>query len=161
MSCRWWARSPRRWKCSPTEAGVRMELSLPPSLPRALADGPRVAQVLRNLLSNAIKFTPRGGTVTVEAAAGPDRLAIRVRDTGVGIVQEHQARIFERFYQAPESAGGDDAGHGDARDARRHAAGQGLGLAIVRIIVEGHGGAVQVQSAPGKGSAFTFTLPLA
>jgi len=104
-------------------------------------------QVLRNLLTNAMKFAP-GGTVTVSAEQAADRIFVRVTDTGVGIAPEHQDKIFDRFFQVTPSPS----------NGRTH--GQGLGLAIVRIIAEQHGGAVSVQSAPRRGSTFTVDLPL-
>jgi signal transduction histidine kinase/GAF domain-containing protein len=116
-------------------------------LPLVLADGPRIAQVIRNLVTNAVKFTRAGGSVTVSADVTPEQLVIRVQDTGVGIAPEHLERIFERFYQVTTSV----------PDGRAH--GQGLGLAIVRIIVEGHGGQVQVSSTLHEGSTFTVRLP--
>jgi NtrC-family two-component system sensor histidine kinase KinB len=130
------------------EAGLRLELVAPERLPPVLADAPRIAQVLRNLLANAIKFTPRGGGVTLSAEADAAYVVLRVRDTGIGIAPEHQAKIFDRFYQAPAAA------------EQGRARGQGLGLAIARIIVEGHGGTVTVESAPGHGSIFTVRLLL-
>jgi signal transduction histidine kinase len=130
-------------------AGIALVLELPPELPLVLGDGPRLRQVARNLISNAVKFTPAGGQVTVSAAVEPGWLVMRVRDTGVGISPEHQEHIFERFYQV------------DTVGAHGRFQGQGLGLAIVRIITEGHGGSVAVESAPGAGSTFIVRLPLA
>lgn len=129
------------------DIGVTLLDQVPDELPPVRADGPRVAQVMRNLLGNALKFTRAGGQVTVSSEVTPDQLAIRVRDTGVGIAPEHQTNIFERFFQVAASA----------PSGRAH--GQGLGLAIVRIIVEGHGGHVDVSSVPQQGSTFTVSLP--
>ena len=129
------------------DASVRLISELPPSLPPVFADGPRIAQVARNLLTNAVKFTPAGGRVTVSAYATEDTVLLRVADTGVGIAPEHRQKIFDRFYQVGDAA------------LRGRAQGQGLGLAIVQIILEGHGGAIRVESAPEQGSAFTVTLP--
>ena len=119
-----------------------------PDLPPALADRQRVAQVLGNLLRNAVRHTPTGGLIAVRAERRGDRVAVTVEDTGEGIAPEHLPHIFERFYR------GDTA-----RD--RAGGGAGLGLAIVRELVEAMGGTVTVASAPGEGSRFTFTLPLA
>lgn len=130
------------------DSGVRLALDVSASLPKVVADGPRVTQVLRNLISNAIKFTPEGGTVTVSAEVTSARLTLRVQDTGIGIAPEHQEKVFGRFYQVGEGV------------PRGRAQGHGLGLAIVRIIVEGHGGSVRVASAPHGGSVFTVELPL-
>jgi signal transduction histidine kinase/GAF domain-containing protein len=131
------------------DVGVRLTMDVPPMLPLVRTDGIRIAQVVRNLLTNAIKFTPAGGVVAVSTESTPDRLLIHVRDTGVGIAPQHLDHIFDRFYQV-----GGTSPHGRAH-------GQGLGLAIVRIIVESHGGTIQVRSAPGQGSTFTISLPLA
>jgi signal transduction histidine kinase len=130
------------------DAQVRLTLQAPPTLPLIRADGPRIAQVARNLISNAIKFTPSGGSALVTVAPSEQEIVLRVADTGIGIPQEDQAKIFDRFYQS------------DAEAPRGQAAGQGLGLAIVRIIVEGHDGTVSVESGPGEGSVFTARLPL-
>src|SRR5215831_5121190 len=130
------------------DAQVRLALQGPPNLPLISADGQRIGQVTRNLISNAIKFTPDGGSVMVSVAATDREITLRVADTGVGIPLEDQARIFDRFYQT-----GAEAQHGQA-------AGQGLGLAIVRIIAEGHDGTVTVESATGQGSVFTVRLPV-
>ncbi len=112
----------------------------------ALADEEQAARVIGNLVHNAIKFTPAGGAITVqaEAAAGGDDVVISVADTGPGIPKDEQARIFERFYKA---------------DPARSTGGTGLGLAIARHIVEGHGGRIWVESTPGQGARFSFTLP--
>ncbi len=111
-------------------------------------DGPRLRQVLLNLAGNAVKFTERGGiTVTAEPGIWPGEVAFAVRDTGVGIAADAQARIFAEFEQADGSA------------TRRHG-GTGLGLAISQRIVERMGGRITVASAPGEGSTFAFTVAL-
>lgn len=114
------------------------------------ADRSRVEQVLMNLLSNAVKFTPKGWiAVRVVPPQGPDGMVqVKVTDTGIGIRPEHQAIIFEKFRQVDSSAS-------------REYPGSGLGLALARHLVEMHGGRIWVDSAPGKGSTFTFTLPAA
>jgi len=129
------------------DAEVRLIADVPDELPLALVDGPRIIQVMRNLLTNAIKFTPTGGDVIVTAEATDTQVVIRVRDTGIGIAPEHLSKIFDRFYQVGE---GTTRGKGQ---------GQGLGLAIVRIIVEGHEGTLNVTSEPRKGSEFTVAFP--
>ena len=100
-----------------------------------------------NLLSNAVKFTPDGGRVDVKAKLDTTEVEIVVRDTGVGIAPEDQAVLFEEFRQV-------------GRDAGRKAEGTGLGLALTKRFVELHGGAIRVESAPGRGSTFTVTLPV-
>lgn len=132
------------------EAHARVDVRLLTPLPAIAADALRLGQVLRNLLSNAIKFSHSGGVIHVTGEATADAIVLRVADDGVGIPPEHQAHIFERFYQVDTDA----SPHGAFR-------GQGLGLAIVRIIIEGHGGSVRVESTPGAGSTFTVTLPRA
>ncbi|MBO9540775.1 HAMP domain-containing protein [bacterium] len=118
----------------------------PPSAPITLvADPDRLIQVLNNLLSNAIKFTPTGGRITVKACKEADgRTRTEVNDTGLGIPPEAVPHLFDQFFQT---------------EAGKKAGGTGLGLPIVRTIVEAHGGEVGVDSAPGKGSSFWFTLP--
>jgi len=111
------------------------------------ADRVRFKQVLYNLLSNAVKFTPRDGKITIEADSDGRSAVISVTDTGIGIRLEDQAMVFEEFRQV-EGAGG------------AHAEGTGLGLAITRRLVEQQGGAISLQSELGKGSRFTFTVPL-
>ena len=109
------------------------------------ADERKVKQVLLNLLSNAIKFTPEGGQVGVRSRLAGDAIEIAVTDTGVGISAGDQRSLFEAFRQV----GSHD----------RKAEGTGLGLAITRSFVELHGGTIRVESEPGRGSAFIFTLP--
>ncbi|HOP40659.1 MAG TPA: ATP-binding protein [Geobacteraceae bacterium] len=114
-------------------------------LPLVQADPDKLEQVLINLLDNAIKFTPAGGSVTVAAVELKDRVRIDVKDTGIGIPPKDISRIFERFYRV------------DAARSRE-LGGTGLGLSIVKHIVQAHGGSVAVESFPGKGSTFSFTL---
>jgi signal transduction histidine kinase len=127
---------------------IALKLDAPRTLPLVRADKDRMKQVLRNLISNAIKFTLSGGTVYVSAEVAGGQLVLRVRDTGIGIPTEHLDHIFERFYQVEKSP------------MFGRFQGQGLGLAIVRIIIEGHGGEIHVESVPGTGSTFTVHLPI-
>lgn len=108
------------------------------------ADRDRVVQVLSNLIGNALGFTSGGGTIVVAAEPGDHELRFSVRDTGPGIEPEHTARLFEPYRQ----------GGGGARRGRL-----GLGLHICRVFVEAHGGRIGVDSAPGEGSTFWFTIP--
>jgi light-regulated signal transduction histidine kinase (bacteriophytochrome) len=108
-------------------------------------DRERIYQVLSNLIGNAIKFTPAGGTITLHAERNGDELLITVADTGRGIAPDEIAFVFDRYWQARRS------GH----------AGAGLGLYIARGIVEAHGGRMWVESPPGAGARFHFTLPIA
>jgi two-component system phosphate regulon sensor histidine kinase PhoR len=128
--------------------GQTLEVDVPADLPAIRADRDRLAQVLINLLDNAIKFTPEGGRIRIEARADGDRLEIAVRDSGPGIPQEDLGRIFERFYRVERS-----------RDRRE--GGTGLGLAIAKHLVQAMDGSIEATSAPGAGSTFRVTLPLA
>jgi signal transduction histidine kinase len=110
-------------------------------------DGPRITQVLTNLIDNGLKFTPVGGQVSVEVRASEDTLLVWVRDTGCGIAEADQARLFRRFQQL-------DMG------MTRRAGGVGLGLAICKAIVEAHGGTIGLESELGVGTSFHFHVPL-
>ncbi len=135
---------------------ITMNVEVPHDFPPIYADPVRMQQVLRNLISNALRFTPSGGNVTIAAsitksaspaaAESSSLLQLDVIDTGYGIAQEHQQRIFERFYQVPQLTSG-------------RTSGLGLGLAIVKMIVELHRGQVHVTSTPQQGSTFTCLLP--
>jgi two-component system phosphate regulon sensor histidine kinase PhoR len=114
----------------------------------AWADRRAVDQVLTNLLDNALKYTDAGGRVTVEIEGQPEGVRVSVSDTGIGIPSEHQARIFERFYRVDKARS-------------RSLGGTGLGLAIVKHLVQAMGGEVFLESEPGRGSTFRFTLPRA
>ena len=126
--------------------GIALEADCDPGVDTIEADQRKVKQVLFNLLSNAVKFTPEGGRITVRARTASDVAEISVQDTGVGIAQEDQGRIFEEFAQA--------------RSGKSTEASTGLGLTIAKRFVELHGGAMTVESAVGLGSTFTFSLPL-
>jgi signal transduction histidine kinase len=126
---------------------IRLEVHVDPAIGEVVADERKVKQVLLNLLSNAVKFTPEGGKITMSAALNGDAVAVSVADTGVGIAAEDQEAIFEEFRQV-----------GD--DYARKREGTGLGLALARRLVELHGGRLSVQSELGKGSTFTFTIPV-
>lgn len=124
------------------EKGITVRPGPADELPPVEADYGRVLQVFGNLVGNAVKFTPAGGEVEVGAARAAEYVRFWVRDTGPGIEREHLPRMFDRFWQARRG---------------RHS-GAGLGLSIVRSIVEGHGGQVWAESEPGAGSTFHFTL---
>jgi len=134
-------------RCRAAEAEIELLTELAP-VERCVGDRDRLAQVLDNLLSNAIKFTPPGGRVVVRLAHDGAQMRIEVADTGVGIPPADQPHLFDRFYRAR-----------NATD--QSVPGLGLGLTIVRTIVEGHGGSVAVRSAPGAGARFTVLLPAA
>ena len=127
--------------------GVSLTALLPDNLPAVQADPDRVSQVLRNLLVNALLHTPAGGSVTVNAISASAMVEVAVADTGVGIARESLPHIFERFWRADP--------------ARARMGGTGLGLSIAQSLVEAQGGRIWVESAPGRGSTFRFTLPVA
>jgi two-component system phosphate regulon sensor histidine kinase PhoR len=114
-------------------------------LPAIPADKGRVRQVIANLVHNAIKFTPTGGEITITTGALEKSVAVGITDTGIGIPKEELPRVFERFYK---------------RDKARTGEGTGMGLAIAKHVVEAHGGSIRVESEEGKGSTFSFSLPL-
>ena len=122
--------------------GIRLDVDAPPDLPRVHVDRSQIERVIANLVTNAMRATPAGGTITVAAARRGDEVAISIADTGSGIPRDYLPRIFEPFVQVPNASGG----------------GAGLGLTISRRIVEAHGGRFTVQSEPGRGATFTFTV---
>ena len=134
------------WRQAAHEQGLTWQMDIPDSIPVVDIDPDRLAQVIGNLLSNAIKYTTEG-TVAVEAAVEEDSVAIVVRDTGIGISHDEQTRIFEPFYRS--------------RRDTRFPQGMGLGLSIARDLVVAHGGRLEVESTPGRGSRFTIWLPQA
>ena len=125
----------------------KFELDFPADFPPIWADPERLQEVLSNLVSNAVKYSPSGGTVWVGGRVDGTGVTVYVADQGIGIPPEEHERIFERFYQV-------DGG------LTRQYAGTGLGLALVKEIVESHGGWVTVESEVGAGSTFTMHLPL-
>jgi signal transduction histidine kinase len=131
---------------SASEVPVQLASDVAERLPAVEADDVRILQVLGNLISNARRFTPPGGSITLGAGATGDRVRFFVSDTGQGIAPEHTAHIFDWFWRASHD---------------RAERGTGLGLAIAKGIVEAHGGRIDVESAPGRGSTFSFTVPVA
>jgi GAF domain-containing protein len=127
--------------------GIALHLDLDPRLDQLVGDERKVKQVLLNLLSNAVKFTPEEGRISVKAGLTDGAVEIAVTDTGIGIAPEDQAAIFEEFRQV----GSDDA---------RKQEGTGLGLTLAKKFIELHRGQIWVESDLGRGSTFTFTLPL-
>jgi signal transduction histidine kinase len=125
---------------------LQFELDLEPRLPSIRGDHDRLQQVIQNLLNNAMKFTSEG-SIGLQAAAHGDQLRIEVWDTGVGIAAQDQERVFEKFQQVGDTLTGKPKG-------------TGLGLTIVRDIVAHHGGRLQLDSEPGRGSRFTIVLPI-
>ena len=126
---------------------LALEIAVPPGVV-AVADREKVQQIVINLLSNALKFTPAGGRVRVDAAAGGRAVRLRVLDTGIGIPPEKQATVFDPFVQVDMSP-------------TRRSEGSGLGLAISRELARGMGGDLSLESTPGVGSTFILALPSA
>ena len=127
--------------------GIALRVDVDPRLGEVGGDERKVKQVLLNLLSNAVKFTPEGGTIGLKAGRRDAEVEISVSDTGIGIAPEDQVTIFEEFRQV-------------GSDETRKQEGTGLGLTLAKKFVELHGGRIWVESEPGRGSTFTFTLPL-
>ncbi len=125
--------------------GQHLSVWVPDGL-MALIDEEQIGRVIGNLVHNAVKFAPEGGIISISAQAVGEDVQVCVSDTGPGIPKDEQSRIFERFYKA---------------DRARSKGGTGLGLAIARHIVEGHGGRIWVESTPGQGATFCFTVPKA
>jgi len=119
---------------------------VPDSLPQAVVDQLRFERIITNLLTNASKFTPEGGKIRLLVRDGDGNLTVEVRDSGVGIPKSELGRIFKPYYRGKAS--------------EPSCTGLGLGLAIVKELVDLHQGKVWVKSKPGKGSTFTFSLPL-
>ncbi len=128
------------------QKGLEMVCDVEPGLPEICADPDRLIQVVINLISNAVKFTPQG-RVTIQARGLESDVQVSVTDQGIGIALEDQQRLFEKFTQIGDSLTGKPKG-------------TGLGLAISKEIIEHHGGRIWVESQPGKGSTFIFTLPI-
>ena len=124
--------------------GITLALTCDDGLEMIQGDARKVRQVIFNLLANAVKFTPDGGNIEVRARALDGEARVSVRDTGLGIAPEEQVRLFEEFRQTASARGRE---------------GTGLGLSLAKKFVELHGGRIWVESALGKGSTFTFTLP--
>ena len=126
--------------------GIALSLTLDPALGEFNADQRKFKQILLNLLSNAVKFTPDGGRVSVSAGMDGAALELSVCDTGIGIAADDQALVFDEFRQV-------------GRHYSNKHEGTGLGLALSKRFVELHGGRLRLQSQPGQGSIFSFTLP--
>jgi signal transduction histidine kinase len=135
-------------EASAAARGQRILDQVGADLPLVMANAERIGQIVENLVTNAMKYTPEGSTITIRAARAGDRLRVEVADDGPGIAEAERVRIFAPFTQLDMSK-------------TRARGGVGLGLSIVKALVEAQGGAVGVESAPGQGATFWFTLPLA
>jgi signal transduction histidine kinase len=129
------------------ERGLTLDIRESPFDPTVQADRNQVIRILVNLVSNAYRYTLAGGQITVSVEALDQYVLVQVADTGIGIASEDHERIFERFYRADH-------------DVVRSQEGTGLGLGIVRSLVEMHGGELWLESELDKGSTFSFTLPV-
>jgi signal transduction histidine kinase len=129
------------------EKRIEIKLSLDETEPVLFGDAQLLTQAVNNLLSNAIKYSPAGSQVEIGTAKETERVRLYVRDHGYGIAKEYQARVFEKFYRLE-------------RDAKSEVVGTGLGLPLVKEIIERHGGEVTLESEPDRGSTFIIRLPL-
>jgi signal transduction histidine kinase len=130
-----------------TTHGITLDVEVDHRLGDFLGDERKIKQILLNLLSNAVKFTPEGGRIGIAARQSNGSVEISVSDTGIGIAPDDQPKVFEEFRQV-----GSDYAH--------KVEGTGLGLTLAKKFVELHGGKIWVKSEAGKGSTFTFTLPI-
>ncbi len=133
------------FKIQAEKKGVILSFNIPEGLPNMKADANKITWVLTNLVSNALHFTPRGGNIQLTGGVFGSFIQISVSDNGPGIPYEYQSKIFDKFVQVKSD---------------KVLGGSGLGLAICKEIVRAHGGAIWVDSVPGAGSTFNFTLPI-
>lgn len=139
----------RDWEKRFGEKRLNVDVDLAPNLPELRADETRLHEILYNLLDNAVKYTPEGGAIRLRVASdSPNEIAIGVSDTGIGIPKQDLPRIFERFYRTDKARS-------------RELGGTGLGLSIVKHIAQLHGGRVEAESEPGKGTTIRVILPAA
>lgn len=137
-------------KCVGTQRGYTtkhtLETAIPDGLPSVVADRDKLEQIIHNLVSNAIKYSPDGGNIVIGVSDEQDKLRFSIRDQGMGIPAEHIDKIFQRFHRVHQG------------DSQR-VGGTGIGLFLVKSLVEAHGGVIWVESALGEGSTFFFTIP--
>jgi signal transduction histidine kinase len=129
------------------QQGFELKVEVEPDLPEVEADSEALGQALLNLVNNAIKYSRETRSITLAVRRAGDRLAISVTDKGIGVPKAEQRKIFEKFYRGEASL-------------VHETKGSGLGLSLVEHIMEAHGGSVEIDSTPGKGSTFTLLLPL-
>jgi signal transduction histidine kinase len=123
-----------------------LRIVIPDNLPVMVVDGPRIGEVITNLVENAVKYSPEGSEIRIEAEKKDQSIVMHVSDSGIGIPKEYIPMVFDRFNQLASKNG--------------QRKGSGLGLCICRGIVESHGGKIWVESERGKGTRFSFSLPL-
>jgi signal transduction histidine kinase len=133
----------------------RLTVEIKPGLGRAWIDGARIGQAVESLVRNAIRFTPDGGSVFIRARRQGNDIVILVKDSGIGVAEDKKQHLFDRSFMLRDSLG-----HHSSRTLEFNSAGLGLGLPLVRSIVEAHGGTISVESELGQGSSFTIRLPL-
>jgi len=133
-------------KTQAEDKALSFDVHVPDALPDVTADPNKVTWVLNNLLSNALRYSEPGDHVQIQADTIGDSVRVSVEDEGAGIPYEYQSKIFDKFVQV---------------DSDQAPGGTGLGLAIAQEIIHAHGGRIWVDSTPGEGSTFTFTLPIA
>jgi len=131
---------------TPRAGNRRLRVRAPADLPYPPIDPVRIEQVVRNLVDNAVKFSPTTGTIDISAARHDGAIVVTVKDDGPGVAPEYHDRVFERFFRVEREGS--------------TVAGAGLGLAICKRFVELHGGRIELDSRPGQGASFRFTLPL-
>jgi len=140
------AEAVKRRRAVATQAGLTLEVHLEPDLPPVSGDRHHLQRAIDCLLENALKFTPNGGRVEVQVYTEPGWVCLAITDNGIGIAKEELECIFNGFYQRD-------------RATNRRYGGIGLGLTLVRAVIEEHGGQIEVESQPGQGSRFTVKLP--
>jgi len=128
------------------KAGIELQVNLPPEIPSIQGDYDKIKQAILNLLSNAIKYNRPNGEIILAAENQSNEIQITVKDNGIGIPAQHLPKLFTKFYRVPGS--------------ERHAQGTGLGLMIVKRVIEGHGGTITVESVENQGTTFIILLPL-
>ena len=142
----WLAGTLAPWDAAARQKGLTWALDIAPGLPVVLMDADRMAQAVGNILSNAIKFTPAGGKISTTVTSSAGRLSIQIDDTGPGVPTGDREKIFQPFYRV--------------RQGHRIVEGMGLGLSIARDIVAAHGGTIELETIPGKGSQFRLQIPV-
>jgi two-component system sensor histidine kinase/response regulator len=135
------------YQAAAREKSITLRMNPHAPLPMVKGDADKLSRILINLIHNAIKFTPHGGEIRIEAQVRGDAVELCVADSGSGIPPQELDRIFDKFYWS--------------ESAPVEARGAGLGLAIAKNLVELHGGTIRVESSPGEGSRFSFTVPMA